>query len=703
MNIIRNYLPLFALLFFISFSISSQENTYSLLVALKKGTSPEAMIKFKALNNRFNSISMRSLGSSDKSTEEQSILTSRVIRLKFLTTTDKIVVKSEYEKSNLFKFVELDHASKGNIVPNDPFFSENQYYHLNNGYDGVVGVEGKADADMDTDLAWDITTGNENVVLGVFDSGLRLDHEEFVGRVWVNEDEIPGNGIDDDNNGYIDDINGWDFVNDDNDPSDDNRHGTVVAGIAAATGNNGVGIAGMDWKCKIMVLKVLDNNIDGLISDEIEAIFYAVDNGIHIGNMSFGGLERLDSFQEAVEYAESKGVLLVAATGNEGEEIAQFPAAYSSVMAVGASHPDDTRVTVATTRGNFGSNYGDHIDVLAPGSGIFSSRIVRSNAYGFFGGTSFSSPMVAGLACLIKGLDLTKTPQEIRAIIQNSAEDEIGDPKEDTEGFDKFYGFGRINAHKALLLAQSNFNLNAEFNVSKNFICKDETVTFTNSSSENATSLKWTFGEGASPATAVGNGPHNVTYTSKGFKSVILEVKNSETRDAEVKREFIGVGTGFLENISGPRLVGINQTARYSVAPLEGIEEYIWSIPSGATIISGELTNTIEVKFDNQAGNEEISVLIINECGEEEFTDILIEISTTLSTKENDLSSSQITVFPNPSSKGLFYLSNSQKYSVYDVRGRILLKGESSLIDLGNYSGNLFFLKIDEKVIKLLR
>lgn len=688
---------------FISASLSSQEKTFSLLVALKESASVEDIKSLKFLNKSFNLTSMRILGVSNRSSEEKKLLTSRLIRLKFPSTTNKIAVNKAYKDAAIFKYVELDYVTKGKGIPNDTFFSSNQYYHVNNGYDGVNGIKGKEDADMDTDLAWDITTGNENVVLGVLDSGLRLDHEEFLGRLWVNEDEIPNNGIDDDENGYIDDINGWDFVNNDNNPEDDSRHGTVVTGVAAATGNNGVGIAGMDWKCKIMVLKVLDNNIDGLFSDEIEAIFYAADNGIHVGNMSFGGMESSAAFQEAVEYAHSKGVLLVAASGNEGREVAQFPAAYRTVMAVGGSHPDDTRITVENTQGGFGSNYGDHLDVVAPGSGIFSTRILRSDAYGFFGGTSFSAPMVSGLACLIKGLDMSKTPDEIREIIQNSAEDLIGNKAEDTEGYDNFYGFGRINAHNALLLTQADFDLKAQFTFSNATICGSEVVTFTNTSIGNPTSLKWSFGEGAMPQTATGVGPHEIIYTSNGQKTTVLEIKNAATRDAEVKRNVIAVGAGFLNNISGSKEVSIEQTETYTVPIVEGVEEYIWSVPNGTTIVSGDLTNSIEVAFGNQPGKVEISVLIINRCDEEEFTEILVEVSNTLSANSVFLENRALNVFPNPSSSGIFHLSEASKFMVYDIRGRLLQKGNGNVVDLSGNSIGIYFLKINNKTIKLLR
>ncbi|MCP4520582.1 MAG: S8 family serine peptidase [Cytophagales bacterium] len=369
---------------------------------------------------------------------------------------------AELKASGLFDIVEPNFIGHGeSTIPNDPIFSSRQYYHVNNGsFNDVNGHPAKVGADMDTDLAWDITTGSDQVVLGVFDSGLRLDHKEFEGRLWVNKGEIPGNGIDDDNNGYVDDINGWDFVNNDNDPTDDHAHGTNVTGIAASTGNNGFGMAGMDWNCKIMTLKVLDADNSGRYSDWIESLYYAADNGLHIGNMSLSGSSFSQSFQDAVDYAYNAGALIVVAMGNNDYANVRYPAGFENSMAIGATNPDDLRVTKATS--SWGSNYGSHIDCVAPGNRVYSTRYNSATSFTWWmGGTSQATPQVAGLACLMKGLDLSLTPDEIRNLINSTAEDQVGDPTEDIEGFDNYYGHGRINAYNALLelLPKDNYNL----------------------------------------------------------------------------------------------------------------------------------------------------------------------------------------------------------------------------------------------------
>ena len=355
------------------------------------------------------------------------------------------------KQSGFFIDVEPDYIGYGSgISPDDPIYKKRQYYHNNDGsFDFVSEHLAKQNADMDTDLAWEIMTGDTNTILGVFDTGLKLDHPEFESRLWVNKFEIPDNGIDDDNNGYIDDINGWDFVNRDNEPIDDHGHGTNVTGIAAATGNNGIGMAGMDWYCKIMPLKVLDENNKGFYADWIEALYYAADNGIHIGNMSLSGNSYSSILEDAVNYAYKKGVLVIASMGNQDQGNKVYPAGFENTMAVGATNPDDTRVTKATS--NWGSNYGSHIDVVAPGVRIYSTRHNTNDSYSkWYSGTSQATPQVSGLACLLKGQDNSRSADQIREIIRRTAEDNVGDSLEDTNGFDVYYGYGRINAFKAL-------------------------------------------------------------------------------------------------------------------------------------------------------------------------------------------------------------------------------------------------------------
>lgn len=246
--------------------------------------------------------------------------------------------------SGLIEFIEPDYVGSGggqqSTIPNDTHFNK-QWSLINNG--AKVGtIQGKADADIDIDEAWEIEKGDTNIIVAVLDSGLKLDHPDIKNRVWKNNKEIL-NGIDDDNNGYIDDINGWDFTNRDNDPTDDHGHGTNVASIIGAESNNNLGFSGVDWNCKIMICKILNSSNTGFYSDWTDAIYYAVRNGAKVINMSVGGTGFSSSMEQAVNFAKDNGVIVVSIMMNNNNEITNYPGGYTNTIAVGSTNPDDTR------------------------------------------------------------------------------------------------------------------------------------------------------------------------------------------------------------------------------------------------------------------------------------------------------------------------------------------------------------------------
>ena len=288
--------------------------------------------------------------------------------------------------------------------------------------------------------AWDMVTGRPDIVLALIDTGADMDHSDLVGQFWVNADEVPGNGIDDDANGKVDDIHGWRFgrdaegnPNESNNLDDDHGHGTHVAGIAAAAGNNGLGIAGIAWGCRLMIVKVLDANGDGLESDVASALVYAADNGARIANLSLGGDIDSSLMRDAVKYASENGVLVVAAAGNNNGAVL-YPAAYEPVLAVAASDANDERAPY--------SSHGPEVDLTAPGSGIYSTCV--GDQYCGKSGTSMATPHVSGLAALIWSRYSDYTAAQVRQALIDSVQD-MGTP-----GWDEYTGWGRIDAWRAI-------------------------------------------------------------------------------------------------------------------------------------------------------------------------------------------------------------------------------------------------------------
>ncbi|NOX36291.1 MAG: S8 family serine peptidase [Calditrichaeota bacterium] len=364
-----------------------------------------------------------------------------------------------YADTGMFEYVEPDYTGYGAgmaaLSPNDAFFF--RQWALKNTGMFPSWQKGKPDADIDMDEAWSVETGDSSIIISILDTGVRLSHPEIESRLWMNPDEIPSNGTDDDNNNYVDDIYGWDFANSDNDPTDDHGHGTNVTGILGAIGNNSIGYAGVDWHARLMIHKILNADNWGYYSWWASAIVYSVDKGARVINMSVGGESFSQLLKDAVDYAYQNNVTIVVSMMNANNDVPYYPAAYSNTIAVGATDTDDTRANPFFWGG--GSNYGAHIDVVAPGNIIYGLNHESDTDYDWYwGGTSQAAPHVAGLASLLLAQDNSRTPDDIRAIIRNTAEDQVGDSLEDTPGWDPYYGYGRINAYNALTYAYTAIN-----------------------------------------------------------------------------------------------------------------------------------------------------------------------------------------------------------------------------------------------------
>jgi subtilisin family serine protease/photosystem II stability/assembly factor-like uncharacterized protein len=301
--------------------------------------------------------------------------------------------------------------------------------------------------------AWDISKGSKDVVIAIVDTGTEIDHEDLKDAIWTNPDEIPNNNKDDDNNGKIDDVNGWDFVGniswiqaangqyqEDNTPVNNVMlHGTNVAGCASAKTNNSKGIASTGFGCSILPIKCSSEQFpDGGIVKGYQAIIYAAYLGADIINCSWGGPGFSPTEQDIIDMALSRGSLVIASSGNEGidlDNLPHYPSSYQNVFTTGASTPDDKAA-------NF-SNFGHDVEVWAPGRQVLTTH--ANNGYIRMDGTSFATPIVSGLAGLLKAQNPDWTPKQIMhqiiATSDNIFENDIHPRK-------KFYG--RVNAHKAL-------------------------------------------------------------------------------------------------------------------------------------------------------------------------------------------------------------------------------------------------------------
>lgn len=338
------------------------------------------------------------------------------------------------------------------LTPGDPLFSQQWYL-----------------TQIGAPQAWDKTTGSTDVVVAVLDTGFDMDHPDLVRNVWHNGDEIEGDGIDNDDNGFVDDVHGWDFVDDDAQPLPDKTkpfdedaipHGSIIAGVIGATATNGEGIVGINWNVRLMNVRILNNQGTGNSGAATDAITYAVENGADVINLSFTGFEIDDRFKAALRRAFETGVVVVAAVGNapEGINVDEkpiYPACHGEneeedwVIGVASSDKTDTKSVF--------SNYGALCtDVAAPGEDIVSTGyhdtswtpFAMSKYLGGLSGTSMAVPMVAGAAALLKAAYPSITPEQVETVLRLSA-----DPIKATGDAVGKVGAGRLNIARALELA----------------------------------------------------------------------------------------------------------------------------------------------------------------------------------------------------------------------------------------------------------
>jgi subtilisin family serine protease len=345
-----------------------------------------------------------------------SLLSGRLAKFKVsgMSTKDAIALLKSHQA---IEYVEPDYQVSIARTPDDPRFDE--LWGLNN--DGQTG--GTADADIDAVEAWDISTGSRDVVVGVIDTGIDYSHSDLASNMWVNSSEIPGDGIDNDGNGFIDDVHGINAITDSGDPMDDEGHGTHVSGTIGASGGNGVGVVGVNHEVSLVGCKFLDAAGNGSTSDAIKCIDYMVslkNSGVNLRvlNNSWGGGGYSQALADAIASSEAADLLFVAAAGNDtidNDVNPHYPSNYENASVLSVASTDQTDGI------SWFSHYGlTSVDMGAPGSAILSTT--PGESYASYSGTSMATPHVAGAAALVLSINPELSTQELKDLLMNSGD-----------------------------------------------------------------------------------------------------------------------------------------------------------------------------------------------------------------------------------------------------------------------------------------
>ncbi len=341
---------------------------------------------------------------------------------------------ARFRSHPLVRHIEPNYLVSLDVIPNDPRLNE-LWGMINTGQTG-----GTPDADIDAELAWNVSTGSPSIVVAVIDTGVDYNHPDLAANIWTNPGEIAGNGIDDDGNGYVDDVHGYDFYNSDGDPFDDHGHGTHVAGTIGAIGNNGIGVAGVNWQVKIMALKFLGSSGSGTTANAVLAVDYATMMGARLSNNSWGGGGYSQELYDAIARANAANIAFVAAAGNNygqnTDVTPHYPSAYDlpNIIAVMATDHNDQVAGF--------SNYGPTtVDLGAPGVDILST--LPGNSYGLLSGTSMATPHVTGTCALILAVNPNIPVSQMKSVLLDAT-----DPIPSLAG--KCVSQGRLNAFFAI-------------------------------------------------------------------------------------------------------------------------------------------------------------------------------------------------------------------------------------------------------------
>ncbi len=482
----------------------------SIIVKYKKNASPEMRKQARSLVKA----KISDLNSDEVDDNFTSLFSGRLAKFKVSGMSAKEAIE-RLKSHQAIEYVEPDYRVSIAATPNDPRFED--LWGLNN--EGQTG--GTADADIDAPEAWSISTGSRDVVVGVIDTGVDYSHPDLASNAWVNSGEIAGDGIDNDGNGYIDDVHGINAITDAGDPMDDQGHGTHVSGTIGASGNNGVGVVGVNHDVSIVGCKFLAADGTGSTSGAIKCIDYMVglkNAGVNLRvlNNSWGGGGFSQALADAITASEQADILFVAAAGNDAVDNDQNPH-YPS------NYENDNVLSIASTdsRDNMSSfsQWGlTSVDMGAPGSGILST--VPGNSYATYSGTSMATPHVAGAAALVLSVNPDLTTLELKELLMSS-----GDANAALNG--KTVAGTRLNVNQALIDADPTPGFKLSVSPVSQQATVGDTVTYTFTIGSIA---QWDGDVSLALAADLADASLSATTARPGDEVVLTVATNSETQ-----------------------------------------------------------------------------------------------------------------------------------------------------------------------------
>ena len=577
----------------------------------------------------------------------------------------------DLQQFDFIEFAEKQQLYPLSFIPND--------VHANQWYMGLIQAYS----------AWDISAGNNQVKVAIIDNAFHIAHSDLAASVYINPNEIPGNLLDDDNNGFIDDVNGFDVSDQDGDPEPPQDifwqfglwdHGSHCAGIAAAATNNANGIASIGNGIKFIPVKTVPNGgIPLAINDGPAGIDYAITAGADVISMSWGGAVQDLTVTTFLNYANSQGIVLVAAAGNDGTQTINYPAADSNVISVAALARNDYMASF--------SQYGNTIDVVAPGDSIWSS-VATPSLYGYQSGTSMACPMVAGLCALMLSYDTSYTPTMIESCLKAGCENiDAKNPS-----YLNLIGAGRVNALRSLTCMNAALGPIASYHNSvQTGVCIDSVLYFY-SNSINADSLWWSFQNG-SPATSTSINPV-VSYSIAGSYSVQLIAKNSycmDTVNSTVTVYNPPVASFTMSNDT----VYTNNPLTLTNTSLNATNQ-LWIFGDGDSATTVNTSHIYTVP-----GIYTITLEVWNAGCKHIITQtVVVLLNTSINSQEGN--NIGITVYPNPAKEKIIIESFNctiGNVQIFNSIGKLVntienKKRQQIVIDSHNYAEGIYYLKI---------